>query len=323
MKVFISFLATLFVCDICNGQYEYQQTYNYNYNQQRIHPNQYYPQRVNPSSSDRARQKPSYGRVNPQDYRRIMDRQSSTGTKSVVYPVYPQKQVQVVYPRQQVVYPRQQYKQQVVRQHSYRPVYQKVMNPYVVHKPIQVVEQPKYKPKWPKLRGRCQTVPNIKIDGKNPVREQCSKGRAVLVFLMKRRCDFCYHQLKALNKLAKHYKEAGKPLSVIAINHKRGKLAPAVIKQFPHIKIYEEPENKDIFGKLGGAWRQVILYDVCCRKQYLYGYPFSWMGYSFVRHAIFNTMYYDQVICGVCKAPTPKPKTTKGPTTLPTETFLS
>ena len=78
-------------------------------------------------------------------------------------------------------------------------------------------------------------------------------------------------------------RKAGKPLSVVVINHKRGRLSAALIRKFPHIKIYEEPAGKDIFGKLGGAWRQVILYDVCCRKQYLYGYPFSWMGYSFVR----------------------------------------
>lgn len=304
MKLFLFFIAIFHAFDICASQYDnsqysqYQQqrqpSYNYNYN--RVQPNQLYGRVVTRRTDQRVRQKPNYGRVDPIDYRRIMDRGN---TQQVI--VYPKQNVQVMYPKYQ--------------QKHYNPYYQKkvVRRPYV-----QTVQQPVqtgYKPKWPKLRGRCQKVPNIKLNGKNPVREECNRGHAVLVFLMKRRCDFCYHQLKMLNKLAKHYKEAGKPLSVIAINHKRGPLAPAVVRQFPHVKIYDEPNSEDYFGKLGGAWRQVILYDVCCRKQYLYGYPFSWMGYTFVRHAIFNTLYYDQVICGVCKAPTRAPQNT----TLPTE----
>lgn len=86
------------------------------------------------------------------------------------------------------------------------PIYQKkIVQPYIrtINKPVQTG----YRPKWPKLKGHCKKVPaDIKINGVHPVERECKKGNAVLVFFMKRRCDFCYHQLKALNKLAKHYK---------------------------------------------------------------------------------------------------------------------
>lgn len=342
LKMMLALVFALAALDMCTGQYgqqqyqysqqQYQQRqqqmqYQQQQQQRQVYPNQVYQVRMRANNAGvvQPRAKPSYQRVNPSDYRRIMQQ----GTQQQVMVVSKQRPVQqVYYPQQYQKQQQYQYQYPQRQTHYQKPRYNHYVYPKKV---VRVVNRPipsnTYKPKWPKLKGRCHTVPNFKINGVNPIKAECGKGRVTIVFLMKRRCDFCYHQLKELNILAGHYKKSNKSLSVIAINHKKGRLSPSIKAQYPFVTFVEEPANMDLFGKLGGAWRQVIIYDVCCRKQYLYGYPFSWMGYSFVRHAIFNTYYYDQVICGVCAKPTliPQPKTTVAATTtfnLPTERAL-
>ena len=60
--------------------------------------------------------------------------------------------------------------------------------------------------RWPKVKGRCKIIPNFKINGTNPVREETAKARVVILYLMKRTCKQCYQQLMALNDLADYYK---------------------------------------------------------------------------------------------------------------------
>lgn len=84
-------------------------------------------------------------------------------------------------------------KTSVRRPTYYKYYYLKVPYPY---KPI----------RWPKVKGRCKVIPNFKINGTNPVREEAVKGRVVILYLMKRTCKQCYQQLIALNDLADYYR---------------------------------------------------------------------------------------------------------------------
>lgn len=60
--------------------------------------------------------------------------------------------------------------------------------------------------KWPKLRDRCKVIPNWQINGTNPILEEGEKGYTVVLFLIKRTCEFCLSQLDYLNDLAKYFR---------------------------------------------------------------------------------------------------------------------
>jgi len=153
--------------------------------------------------------------------------------------------------------------------------------------------------KWPKKRGRCE-VPNWKINGTNHIKEEADKGRVVLLFLMKRTCKVCYRQLDTLNDWAKYYRTIGLPISIIALNHRRQKLPWKVLQQYPLIKFYEEPVGSKIFDKLRANWREIMIFDVCGRQQYHFGYPYSWLGFQWTKAGVMNTLNNHVQLCGKC-----------------------
>lgn len=208
-----------------------------------------------------------------------------------------QHYVQQQHKKQQQHYVQQHYKKQ---QHYYN-YYNKYAN-YQYRKKYHY-KRKKYKYiKWPRIRGRCSHSPWF-IKGVNPVIEEAKKGNVVVLFMLKANDPYSYNQLGTLSDLADHYKMIGRKVTVMALNHRSRRL-PAVFRtRFKNIKFYEEPAETNIYAMLRADYRQIIVYDKCGRQQYQYSYPYSWMGYPWVKLAIDNArrFYEDYALCGRCK----------------------
>lgn len=162
--------------------------------------------------------------------------------------------------------------------------------------------------KWPRIRGRCKYSP-WSIEGVNPVMEEAAKGNIVLLYMLKANDPYSHSQLVKMNDLAEHYRDVGKKVTLIALNHRSRTIPQSYKTRFRFVKILQEPAAKSIFTQLRAGYRYSIIYDKCGRQQYHFAPPYSWLGYDITRQAIDNVrrFYTDYNMCGVCK---PQPKTT-------------
>jgi len=160
----------------------------------------------------------------------------------------------------------------------------------------------KKKTQYPRIKGRCKPPPPIIINGTDIIGQETQKGNVVVLVLSKRTCRFCTEQLGSLNNHAVYFGQEQMNVTIVVLNHRWYPMPKAFKSIWKHIKIYNEPKkSRRLFKKLGGSYGDFLIFDKCKRQQYLIRRPYSWLGWPYMRTAVYDTHYHFESLCGECE----------------------